>query len=305
MTNRKILVIGSCNTDMSVQADKLPCPGETVLGSTFHMGAGGKGANQAVAARLLGGDVTFVCKVGRDLFGEKSLDGYKACGIDISHVMFSDKPSGVALITVDSHAENSIVVASGANNDITPDDMDTIAGTIRSASLLLMQLEIPLSAVERAAAIAHEAGVPVVLNPAPAAKLPESLFSCVDLIIPNETEAAAITGMRVADEDSAVRAATSLKSKGIDNVIITLGSKGSLVCNSKISHVPAMRVNAVDTTAAGDTFCGAVCVALSEGRSLEEAVHFATAAAALSVQRFGAQDSVPTRGEVDEITIKA
>lgn len=204
MSGKKILVIGSSNTDMSVCAAKLPCPGETVLGTAFRMGAGGKGANQAVAARRLGGDVAFVCKVGRDMFGEQALDGYRACGLDVSHVMLSDKPSGVALITVDTKAENSIVVASGANADVSAQDIDSIADVVTGASILLMQLEIPMPAVERAARIAHDAGVKVVLNPAPAAALPESLLSCVDLIIPNETEVSAITGIEVNDEETAV-----------------------------------------------------------------------------------------------------
>lgn len=304
MSGKKILVIGSSNTDMSVCAAKLPCPGETVLGTAFRMGAGGKGANQAVAARRLGGDVAFVCKVGRDMFGEQALDGYRACGLDVSHVMLSDKPSGVALITVDTRAENSIVVASGANADVSAQDIDSIADVVTGASILLMQLEIPMPAVERAARIAHDAGVKVVLNPAPAAALPESLLSCVDLIIPNETEASAITGIEVNDEESAVRAAGALKAKGIADVIITMGSKGAMICGSETVFVPARKVNAVDTTAAGDTFCGAVCVALSEGLTLPEAAEFATAASALSVQRYGAQDSVPTRAEVEKTISK-
>lgn len=301
MEKKRILVIGSSNTDMTVRSATLPKPGETVLGGDFRMGPGGKGANQAVAARLLGGDVTFVCKLGRDMFGEGASKHYESCGLDTSKILWSDKPSGVALITVDSKAENSIVVASGANADVTVSDIDSVADIIKSSGILLLQLEIPMDAVVRAAEIAFEAGVQVVLNPAPATSLPAELLKCVSILIPNETEASAISGIDINNLETASAAAERLKGMGVREVIITMGSRGSMVCDGECTFVPAVKVNAVDTTAAGDTFCGGVCVALSEGKALSEAVKFATAASSIAVQRPGAQDSVPSRREVDKL----
>lgn len=301
MEKKRILVIGSSNTDMTVRSATLPKPGETVLGGDFRMGPGGKGANQAVAARLLGGDVTFVCKLGRDMFGEGASKHYESCGLDTSKILWSDKPSGVALITVDSKAENSIVVASGANADVTVSDIDSVADIIKSSGILLLQLEIPMDAVVRAAEIAFEAGVQVVLNPAPATSLPAELLKCVSILIPNETEASAISGIDINNLETASAAAERLKGMGVREVIITIGSRGSMVCDGECTFVPAVKVNAVDTTAAGDTFCGGVCVALSEGKALSEAVKFATAASSIAVQRPGAQDSVPSRCEVDKL----
>lgn len=301
MEKNRILVIGSSNTDMTVRSATLPKPGETVLGGDFRMGPGGKGANQAVAARLLGGEVTFVCKLGRDMFGEGASKHYESCGLDTSKILWSDKPSGVALITVDSKAENSIVVASGANADMTVSDIDSVADIIKSSGILLLQLEIPMDAVVHAAEIAYSAGVQVVLNPAPAAALPAELLKCVSILIPNETEASAISGIDINNFETAAAAAERLKGMGVREVIITMGSRGSVVCDGSCTFVPAVKVNAVDTTAAGDTFCGGVCVALSEGKDLLEAVKFATAASSIAVQRPGAQDSVPNRCEVDKL----
>lgn len=301
MEKNRILVIGSSNTDMTVRSATLPKPGETVLGGDFRMGPGGKGANQAVAARLLGGEVTFVCKLGRDMFGEGVSKHYESCGLDTSKILWSDKPSGVALITVDSKAENSIVVASGANADMTISDIDSVADIIKSSGILLLQLEIPMDAVVHAAEIAYNAGVQVVLNPAPAAALPAELLKCVSILIPNETEASAISGIDINNFETAAAAAERLKGMGVREVIITMGSRGSVVCDGDCTFVPAVKVNAVDTTAAGDTFCGGVCVALSEGKDLLEAVKFATAASSIAVQRPGAQDSVPNRCEVDKL----
>lgn len=302
MEKNRILVIGSSNTDMTVRSATLPKPGETVLGGDFRMGPGGKGANQAVAARLLGGEVTFVCKLGRDMFGEGASKHYESCGLDTSKILWSDKPSGVALITVDSKAENSIVVASGANADMTVTDIDSVADIIKSSGILLLQLEIPMDTVVHAAEIAYNAGVQVVLNPAPAAVLPAELLKCVSILIPNETEASAISGIDINNFETAAAAAERLKEgMGVREVIITMGSRGSVVCDGDCTFVPAVKVNAVDTTAAGDTFCGGVCVALSEGKDLLEAVKFATAASSIAVQRPGAQDSIPNRCEVDKL----
>ena len=295
------MVIGSSNTDLLIKTDRIPDPGETVLGGTFMMNAGGKGANQAVAVARMGGDVIFVTRIGDDMFGRGSLAGYERDGIDVSHII-KDKaaPSGVALITVDAKGEKCIVVAPGANNRLLPADIDAVADAIRHSEYLLMQMEIPMETIEHAAAIACEAGKKVVLNPAPAACLSDRLLSGLYLITPNRSESRLLTGVTVADWESAERAADVLLERGVGNVVITLGSLGSLVRNRELSErVPACRVEAVDTTAAGDVFNGALCVALAEGRTLVEAVRFATRASAISVTRMGAQSSIPTRSELD------
>ncbi len=303
MNPQKILVIGSSNTDMTVMTERQPVPGETVLGGHFKMGAGGKGANQAVAAqRLGGGNVSFVCKVGNDLFGNNSIQHYMREGLDVSKAMRCETPSGVALITVDRNAENSIVVACGANAMISVEDINAVADEIRSSGILLLQLEIPVPAVLRAAQIAHEAGVTVVLNPAPATELPREIYETIDLFIPNQTEISLLTGCNPDDEDSLKCGVETLFARGVKNVILTKGSKGSMLVkdsdwNSR-KDIPARKVHAVDTTAAGDTFCGALCVALSEGRSMEDAVEFATTASSLTVQKLGAQESIPYRKDI-------
>ena len=295
MGNTKVVVIGSSNTDMTIKAERLPKPGETILGGIFVMGPGGKGANQAVAARRLGADVSFICKVGKDIFGDNAIEGYRKEGIDTSRILRSDKASGTALILVDAKAENCISVAPGANGDLSPEDIDSVADVIRSAGYLILQLEIPVESVLRAARIAHEAGVYVILNPAPACPLPRELFSYVSLITPNQTESALLTGI----EDNLDAAVDKLLEMGVKDVVVTLGSKGSMVVSGgERTFVPSQKVNAVDTTAAGDTFCGALCVALSEGSSLVQAAGFATKASALTVQKMGAQDSIPYRSDI-------
>ena len=297
--NNKILVIGSSNTDMTIKGERLPVPGETVTGGIFYMGPGGKGANQAVAAQRMGGQVTFICKVGNDIFGDNALAGYKKEGIDISHVMRSDLASGTALILVDESGENCISVASGANGDITPADIDSVADVIRSAGFLILQLEIPVESVLRAAKIAHEAGVYVILNPAPACELPTELFKYISLMTPNRTEAQTLSGCPVTDDASLAAAVEKLRGYGVKDFVVTLGSKGSLVFKGgKSEMIPSLKVKAVDATAAGDTFCGALCVGLSEGLDLVEAAKFATKASAITVQRMGAQASIPTRDEI-------
>ena len=299
MENKKILVIGSSNTDMTVITDRLPVPGETVLGGKFAMGPGGKGANQAVAAQRLGGNTSFICKVGKDIFGENAVRHYRNEGLDTTGVMISEQPSGVALISVDKKAENCIVVASGANADITEADIEANRKAIEEASILLLQLEIPVEAVVKAAKIGHEAGVYVILNPAPACDLPEEIYRYLSLIIPNQTEIALMTGIEARDEEGAAKAVEALRDKGVKNVIVTMGSKGSMVYHEgKATFVPSQKVNAVDTTAAGDTYCGGLCVALSEGKDIIEAARFATAASALTVQKQGAQESIPYRKDI-------
>lgn len=299
--SRKIVVIGSCNTDMVINMDRLPLPGETLLGGRFFMNSGGKGANQAVAAARLGGKITFIAKVGNDPFGIRSIDQYKAEGIGTKHVLIDkEHPSGVALILVDAHGENSIAVASGANANLTPQDVDEARAVIEEGDIVLMQLETPIETVERAALIGKQMGKKVILNPAPAQSLSSSLLGCLYMLIANETEAEFISGIQIVDMDSVARAADIICSKGVENVVITLGSKGAFVKERGAYHqVPALKVKAVDATAAGDTFCGAICVALAEGKSITEAVEFANRAAAVTVTRMGAQSSLPYRREVE------
>ena len=300
MNNKRILVIGSSNTDMTAKTQELPRPGETVLGGVFTMGAGGKGANQAVAAQRLGGDVQFICKVGKDMFGDNAIAQYEKEGLDTSGILRSRLPSGVALIYVDSHAENCIVVASGANGDLSEADIEASRQAILNCGILLLQLESPVPSVLKAAKMAHEAGATVVLNPAPACALPEELFRYIDLFIPNETELSTFSGLPVNNAEDAFKAAKAMQAKGVGKLIVTMGSKGALICEGSTSDfVPAHKVKAVDTTAAGDTFCGALCVAISEGKSLKEAAEFACAASALTVQKMGAQNSIPFRKDIN------
>ena len=286
---------------MVINMERLPLPGETLLGGKFFMNPGGKGANQAVAAARLGGKVLFIAKVGNDPFGVRAVDQYKAEGINTKHVVVDkEHPSGVALILVDAHGENSIAVASGANAHLMPQDIDNARGAIEDGDILLMQLETPLETVEHAALLAKQLGKKVILNPAPAHPLPESLLRNLYMLIANETEAEFISGTKISDMDSVARAADIICSKGVENVVITLGSKGAFVKERGAYHqVQGLKVKAVDATAAGDTFCGALCVALAEGRSITEAVEFANRAAAITVTRMGAQSSLPYRREVE------
>ncbi len=299
----KIVVVGSSNTDMIVKVPRIPKPGETILGGKFSTAAGGKGANQAVAAARAGGDVTFIARVGDDMFGQQAYSGFKEDQINVGYVK-TDKvePSGVALIFVDEKGENSIAVASGANAALSPEDVNEAAELIQSADILLMQLETPLETVRRAAEIAKEAGVKVILNPAPAMKLDDSFLSNLTIITPNESEAELLTGISVTDVESAERAAIALLERGLEVVIITLGSKGALIKTKEKKHLIAgFKVDAVDATAAGDVFNGSLAVAIAEGKSQEDAVRFANAAAALSVTKLGAQPSIPKRDEIERL----
>ena len=305
MMSERIVVIGSCNTDMVINTDRLPRPGETVIGGSFFMNAGGKGANQAVAAARLGGRVSFIAKVGNDHFGSHSIEQYKSEGIDVGHITVdSELPSGVALITVDANGENCIAVASGANAVLSPDDVKRAESVIAHGDIVLMQLETPMETVAYAAQMAHAMGRKVILNPAPALPLPESLFGYLYMIIANETETEFISGVKITDMESVCRAADIISGKGVENVVITLGSKGVFVKENGAYHkVPAHRVKAVDATAAGDTFCGAMCVAIAEKKGILEAVEFANKCAAITVTRMGAQSSLPHRSEIEAITL--
>lgn len=296
-----ILVVGSSNTDMVIKAEHLPTPGETILGGTFLMNPGGKGANQAVAAARLGGRVGFIAKTGNDIFGRQSLQLFQEEGIDTTHIISDRKnPSGVALITVDANGENCIVVASGANATLSPADLRKAHVTIEEASILLVQLEIPVEAVECAVNLAVSGETKVVLNPAPVCALSDELLSKVYIITPNKKEAEMLTGIQITDDISAERAAKELSRKGVTTVIITLGSKGAMVLHENVfTMIAAPVVKAVDTTAAGDVFNGALVVALSEGMDMLAAVAFACKAAAISVTRMGAQSSTPFRNELE------
>jgi ribokinase len=296
------VVVGSSNMDLVVKAARIPAPGETILGGEFLMVAGGKGANQAVAAVKLGAKVFFVARLGNDLFGRKSLDNFRLEGLDTTYVsLTSDAPSGVALIAVDQAGNNAIVVAPGANARLSPDDVRRAEAEIRSAGAVVAQLEVPMATVQCVAEIAHDAGVPFLLNPAPAQWLSPSLLKVVSVLTPNESEARILTGVEVVDANSARKAAEMLLSTGVKAVIVTLGSKGFLLAEGNTTElVPAMEVKAVDTTAAGDAFAGSLAVGLAQGQSLREAALFANRVAAFSVTRLGAQPSMPTRNELEE-----
>lgn len=292
-----ILVIGSANTDMVVRTPRFPQPGETLLGGEFFMFPGGKGANQAVAAARLQGDVTFICKLGNDLFGRNAIEGFRKEGLRTEHIIIDDaQPSGVALITVNAQGQNEIVVAPGANARLLPADLLPLLPLIEAAAVVVLQLEIPLSTV---AWVLQHARNKTILNPAPAQVLPISLYDGLFVITPNETETQLLTGIQVNDAPSAHQAAVRLREWGIQHVAITMGATGVFVLNDQLAELlPAPSVQAIDTTAAGDVFNGALAVALSQGTDWRSACAFACRAAAVSVTRMGAQTSAPYLSEV-------
>jgi ribokinase len=296
----RILVIGSSNTDMVIKTQKLPVPGETILGGKFLMNPGGKGANQAVAAARLGGKVTFITKRGNDLFGNQTVGLLMREGIHTQYIVKDlEFPSGVALITVDSKGENSIVVAPGSNGNLLQDDIPPAVFDPDKYEILLLQLEIPIITVEYSAVAASEKGIKVILNPAPAQKLSDNLLKHIWLLTPNEIEAEIISGVKITDIPSMQKAASLIRERGVKNVIITLGDTGAFLASEEdICIIPGIKVIPVDTTAAGDVFNGALAVAISEGKTLNEAVIFANKAASVSVTRMGAQASAPYRNEI-------
>lgn len=303
MAKPSVLVIGSSNTDMIVKVEHLPQPGETLLGGDFASTCGGKGANQAVAAARAGGLVTFVTRVGDDMFGQMAVDAFCANGINTNYVIRDrHSPTGVALIVVAKTGQNSIAVAPGANSKLSPADLRKAKSALRSADVVLVQLETPLKTAQTAAQMGMAAGVRVILNPAPAQILPSKLLEGLYLLTPNESEARLLTGVEVTSESSAAEAADKLLSRGVQNVIITLGARGAFVAATGIRRfIAAHKVSAVDATGAGDVFNGALAVAIAEGASLLEAASFANAAAAISVTRPGAQTSAPTRRETEQL----
>jgi len=303
-----IVVVGSLNMDLVVQVPVIPAPGETVLGDNFATIPGGKGANQAVAAARLGARVSLVGRVGDDAFGEQLLANAQQEGIDITFVG-RDKgaATGVAMICVDATGQNSIAVASGANYRLTAEQVRSAWAALSPVDLLVMPLETPLETIETAVSLASQSGIPVILNPAPAQKLPTSILRGVNVLAPNETETEQLTGMPVGTTEEARLAAHELRNQGVDHVVLTLGSRGALVldgASGQFSEVSPYPVNVVDTTAAGDAYVAGLAVGLSEGKPLVEAAQFANAVGALAVTRMGAQPAMPFRDEVDHLFLE-
>jgi ribokinase len=297
---KNILVIGSANIDMVVKTNRFPDPGETMIGGEFFQIQGGKGANQAVAAARLGGNVNFVARVGKDDFGVQAVNQYQKDQICTDYIKFDDKKhTGVALITVNSEGENKIIVAPGANLAFTEEDIYEIEKLISEAEIVLMQLEIPIETVGHILKIAHKYSTKVILNPAPAQPLPEWYYKDLFLITPNKTEVEQLTNLSIDGHDSMLQAANKLKSFGVKNIIITLGTQGAYLLTEDYNGlIPATKVKAVDTTGAGDVFNGALATALTNGKDWENSVRFACDAAALSVTKIGAQDSAPNLQEL-------
>jgi ribokinase len=300
MANARICIIGSSGTDMVIKAEKIPSAGETVLGGEFFMNPGGKGANQAVAAARLGGDVVFIANVGGDQFGEQSIHHFTREGIHTEYISKDNSlPTQVALIMVDKKGENSISVAPGSNMNLVSEQVDRALAAMPTGCIVLIQLEIPPETVEHAVREGKRKGHRVILNPAPARKLPKDIFDSLFFVTPNETEAEILTGIHITDTASAKLAAEKLHKLGVVNTAITLGAKGAYIHSAQLSKlVPAPKVTALDSTAAGDCFSGALAVALAENMAVEDSVAFACQAASLSVTRLGAQKSMPYRKEI-------
>ncbi len=300
---KKIVVVGSSNTDLIIKVPEIARPGETILGGRFQTFPGGKGANQAVAAARSGGNVAFIAAVGDDAYGEEALRLYRQDNINTGYIKIcKDIPSGIAMITISDSGENAITVAPGANSELLPGDLDDAEEAFREADYMLVQLETPIETVQNAVELCVKFKTVVILNPAPAVELPEEILAVTDIITPNKGEAEKLTGVKVEDERGAARASKKLHELGVKTVIITMGSQGAFLSN-QISGVEVMirgfEVNAVDTTAAGDVFNGQLAVALAEGKNMRDSIRIAHSAAALSVQKLGAQNSIPRREETD------
>lgn len=298
-----IVVVGSLNMDLVIKVERRPRPGETVIGEAFGMFVGGKGFNQAVAAARMGAQVHMVGRVGQDDFGPRSLRALEAEGIDTRHVAWDDQAStGVALPVIDAQGDNSIIIVPGANMRLSQADVERAAGVIAAADVLMVQLEVPMEAVRRAAELARAAGAVVLLNPAPARPLPDELLRLVDILTPNETETEILTGMSVADDETAGRAARALLERGARAVVLTLGARGALLADpARVTRVPGYAVRVVDTTAAGDAFCGALAVQRALGQPLEQAIRTANAAGALATTILGAEPALPRREAVERL----
>ncbi len=296
----KLVVVGSSNTDMVVKAQHFPSPGETVMGGEFFMFPGGKGANQAVAAARVGAKVSFLCCVGDDLFGTQAIEGFQAEGIDTSFIrVLPGQTSGVALIIVNQEGENEIVVAPGTNNALRPEALEQETALLSGADIILTQLETPKESIEFLARHCATHGIPLILNPAPARELPDPVFHDLFMITPNQSETLLFTGIDVVDTASAAAACDVLQSKGVREIVITMGKLGAYYSGSQGDlWVEAHRVQAVDTTAAGDVFNGILAACLSKGTSIKEALDYAARGAAIAVTRMGAQTSAPYKHEI-------
>ncbi len=309
MTNKGVTVLGSYVADLAFRIDRLPTWGETRMGQSFQLGPGGKGSNQAVAAARAGASVSFISKLGPDAFGDIARSLYRAEGIDTQYIFSTPNPTGAAAILIDAaRGENAIVVVPGACFELTPAEVGQATERIAASSVFVTQLELSLPTVEHGLRLAQTHGVPTILNPAPATTLPDSIYPLCDYLTPNETEAAALTGIPVTDLASAEQAAAALLARGVRNVILTLGAQGALIKNHTLTrHVPAVDAGAVvETTGAGDAFNGGLATALAEGMDLVQATQFACAVAAISVTRPGTAPSMPYRAEIDAlITDKA
>lgn len=299
---KKILVIGSLNMDYSIATNKLPLPGETVIGKSLTLNPGGKGANQAYAMGKLNARVTMMGMVGSDDNAKLLKENLNSVNVNTSGVKETNNNTGVAFVTVDSNGENSIIVISGANGDLTEDFIDENINLIDDSDIIVMQLEIPINVVSYVAKISKEKGKLVILDPAPAKyDLSDDLYKNIDIIKPNETELSTLTGIKIDSEDNLIDAARALLGKGVKNVIVTLGGKGSLLVNKDlVKRFNALDVEVVDTTAAGDSFTAALATYLSLGKNLEESIDFAHKVSAIVVTKYGAQVSIPTLDEVNE-----
>ena len=302
----KIYVIGSSNTDMVVKSNFLPKPGETVIGDTFLMNPGGKGANQAVSACKLGADVTFITKVGNDMFGKKALNNFKKIGIKTDYIRIDkNNSSGVAIIMVDKSGENSISVAPGANNSLTIKDVNFIEEKLNADDYVLIQLEIPKTVVEYLIEICNKLKVKLILNPAPFQKISDYHLSQVNTITPNEIETEYLSGIKVKDNETAKKASEILINKGIKNIIITMGEKGAFYKSSSFEGlIPTKKVSVIDSTAAGDTFNGALVAGLSMKMDMLTSIDFANNAATYSVTKLGAQSSAPSINDLNNKFLK-
>jgi ribokinase len=302
-----IAVVGSLNMDLVIRSPRIPRPGETIIGGDLHIVPGGKGANQAVAAARLGARVSMVGRMGQDAFADPLLESLAADGVDRTFVVRDGgAATGVALIVVDDSGENSIVVSSGANMRLSAADIMAAEAAIAAADLLILQLEVPLESVMRSAELARAHGAQVLLNPAPARPLPARLLSMVDVLVPNESEAALLTGLPADADGEAAKAAKALLGSGVEAVILTLGERGALAAREgETEFAPAFAVQPVDTTAAGDAFVAGLAVALAEGKGLREAVRWGNAAGGLATTKLGAQPSLPTRKAVEELLVTA
>ena len=301
-TRKRICVVGSANVDLTFRTPRLPVPGETFSGRSLHQGMGGKGANQAVVAARLGAQVAFVARVGNDVFGTQAIDAYKAEGIETAFIIQdTEQPTGTAAILVDDDAENCIIVVAGANERLTPDDVQAASSAIKQSDVVLCQLETPAETALEAFQLARDAGKLTILTPAPAESITSELLALCDVCVPNKTEISALVDQPVASERDAIRAAELLRSRGVNRVALTMGGNGVLVLDeSGPTHIPATKVKAVDTTGAGDAFAAALAVSLADGLSLAEAAGRAGMVAAISVTRIGTQTSFPSLSEVSD-----